>query len=284
MENTEIVTREIVLPTTDETSMQNMLRFEVQQYMPIELDNYIIQFKALDTFEEKGDKKTRFLSTAVPKALAQSYFDLFQKICLKAAVLDIHSNSIEKLAWSELKGKAELTIPADQSIAIVDLGYNHLNVVLMANGVYQFNRYIPQGASSIDRNLMSFFDFSEEEIEQKKRLIDLSISPSVADAVSTEMSEEALREANIVKNIVDNWINELERVFKYFISRNRGRAVQKILIHGGTAQMKGLDIYFSKVLGIPVECIQKLSSVEFQEVNKQNMTPFMNAIGAFIRR
>lgn len=284
MEDSEIITREIILPTVQEATMENMLQFEVQQYMPVDLDNYIIQSKVLDSFDDNGVDKTRFLATAVPKDLIQSYFDLMQKINLKAAVLDIQSNSAGKLLLWEYAAAGNSVMPANHSIAVVDFGYSHINVILIGDGKYQFNRYITQGAESIDRSFMSVFGYSEEEIEQKKRRgIDLSTSLSTSDDPHGSVDQAALRDADIIKNAIDNWVDELERVFKYYASRSKEKPVQKILIHGGVTQIPGFGAYLSKVLGIPVERIQTLRCVKLQDSSIQDITPYLNAIGAFIR-
>lgn len=285
MENAEIITREIILPTAGEVEMESMLQFEVQQYMPVDLENYIIQSKLLDSFQDGGASKTRFLSTAVPKDLAQSYFDLMQRASLKPDVLDIQSNSIDKLISAEIAASPDSVIPADASVAIVDFGYSHINIVLIEKGKYQFNRYIDQGAESIDRSLMGVFDYSEEENERRKQsVIDLATSFSIVSDASQGTDPAAQREVNIVKNVVDNWADEFERVFKYYSSRSTGKVVEKILIHGGTTQIKGFGSYLSKVIGIPVEQIQKLGCVKVQDGTVSSITPYLNAIGAFIRR
>ncbi len=113
--------------------------------------------------------------------------------------------------------------------------------MLIEKGKYQFNRYIDQGAESIDRSLKGVFDYSQEENERRKQsVIDLNTSLSIESDSSQETDRNAVREVNIVKNVIDNWSDEFERVFKYYSSRNTGRDVEKILIHGGTTQIKGL--------------------------------------------
>lgn len=283
MENAEIITREILLPTAAENDMEDMLEYEVQQYMPVDLGNYIIQSKMLDTFSQSDISKTRFLSTAVPKDLVQSYYELMQKVNLKASVLDIQSNAIDKLVQSELVAAPESVFPAEASIAVVDIGYSHINAVLMENGQYQFNRYIDQGAVNIDRSLMSVFDYTEGEVSEKKRnTIDLNSVASILPDASDSLDQITMREINVVKNIVDNWSDELERVFRYYASRRTNKTVQKIYIHGGAAQIKGIEDYLSKVLGIPVQRINTLNCVRTQD--NTEVTPYLNAIGVFFRR
>lgn len=285
MENAEIITREIILPTADEAEMENMLQFEVQQYMPVDLEDYIIQSKLLDSFQDGGTNKTRFLSTAVPKDLAQSYYDLMLRSNLKPDVLDIQSNSIDKLFSTAIAAMPDAAIPADEAVAIVDFGYNHINVVLIENGQYQFNRYIDQGSEGIDRGLMGAFHYSQEETEQRKQgAIDLSASLSITSGPAQEPDHIALQEVNLVKGSLDNWADEFERVFKYYTSRNTEKEITKILIHGGVTHIKGFDVYLSKIMGIPVEQIQALSCVKVQDSSVSSITPYLNAIGAFIRR
>lgn len=290
IENSEIITREIVLPTADEGSMMDMLDFEVQQYIPVELSDYIVQSKIIENFVENDVKKTRFLSTAVPKELASSYFYLIQELGIEPAVLDIQSNSVDKLAFSEMNAGDALNFK-NQSVAIVDFGYSHINVVLVEDGKYHFNRFISEGASSIDRSLMSFFDYTIEEVE-KKKLITIDLTPSsmeggdrgLEEIAAAGRGDEEMHAVNMVKNVIDSWITELERVFKYYASRSMGNTVQKILIYGGTAQMEGFDAYLSKSFNLPVQKIQSLSGVQIQNNSQASVAPFVNAIGTLIRR
>ena len=291
IENSEIITREIILPTAEETAMLDMLEFEVQQYIPVELSDYIVQSKIIENFVENEVKKTRFLCTAVPKELANSYYFLIQELGMEASVLDIQSNSVDKLAVAEMNAGDALNL-RNQSVAIVDFGYNHINVTLFEDGNYHFNRFIPEGAASIDRSLMSFFDYTIEEVE-KKKLISIDVTPSSSNtrtrgaeeiAATAGTIEEELHAANMVKNVIDGWITELDRIFKFYASRSMGNTVQKILIYGGTAQMEGFDAYLSAAFNLPVQRIKSLSSVRIQGDSGASVAPFVNAIGTIIRR
>lgn len=290
IENAEIITREIVLPTADETAMQEMLDFEVQQYIPVELSDYIVQSKIIESFVENEINKTRFLSTAVPKDLATSYLYLIQELGMNAAVLDIQSNSVDKLALAELTAGDGLNFQ-NQSVAIVDFGYSHINVVLVEDGKYHFNRFFSEGAASIDRSLMSFFDYTAEEVE-KRKLINIDLTPASSINGDQEMRdntvlnrrEETMHATNMAKNVIDGWITELDRIFKFYTSHSKGNIVQKILIYGGTAQMEGFDAYLSEAFEMPVQRIQSLSSVRVQNNTQTSIAPFVNAIGTLIRR
>ena len=285
VETNKVVAREIVLPTADKEAMNNMLQFEVQHNMPIDLSNFSVQSRIIGTSEENGTKKTHFLCTAVPESLAAGYFDLLQKLGIKAAVMDIQSNSVEKLFEQEFRSGGESVIPADKSVAVIDFGYSKINVILLKNGKYRFNRLIDDGAAGIDVNLSAQFNYSEEEIEDKKANdVDLGKSTALfSDNYPSENENTLWREANTVKSVIDNWITEIERIFSYYNNKNREK-VEKVLIYGGTVSMKGFAPYLSEALGLPVELIKELGRVNVSAGTAADLTPFINPIGAMIRR
>jgi len=284
VENNEIITREITLPTTNEDQMDKMLEFEVQQYMPIEMNDYIVQSKIIETFEEDNVKKTRLLAAAMPKEMARSYFDLLHGVDLNAHVLDLQSNSIDKL----LQGGFLINGDPDfnsKSVAVIDFGYSHINVVMFDKGQYKFNRLITQGSEAIDHNLISFLDYTKREAEEKKiTLVDISEVYTQEEAHLLMLDEETMRIRNIVKNVVDTWINEIERIFKFHTTRSTGNAIDKIYIYGGASQMEGLDKYIQDSFNIPTTRIRQITNVTVQNSTSKTMMPFVNALGAMIRR
>lgn len=284
VENNEIITREITLPTTNEDQMNKMLEFEVQQYMPIEMNDYIVQSKIIETFEEDDVKKTRLLAAAMPKEMARSYFDMLHAVELNAHVLDLQSNSIDKLLQGGFLINGDVDANS-KSVAVIDFGYSHINVVIFDKGQYKFNRLIAQGSEAIDSNLISFLDYTKREAEEKKvDLVDISEVYNQEEAHLLMLDEETMRIRNIVKNVVDSWINEIERIFKFHTSRGAGNAIDKIYIYGGASQMEGLDKYLQDTFNIPTMRIKNITNVTIQNSTAKTMTPFVNALGAMIRR
>ena len=281
LETPEIITREIFLPFGTQAQMQGMLEYEIQQYMPVDLSGYILQSRILDISEANDTKRVRFLSTAVPKDLAQSYFDLIQRLNLKASVLDIQSNSICKLFLSKMAIEKS---NGSGAVAVVDLGYSHINIVIIENGTYQFNRYIELGSVNIDENLKRILKYPQEKIEQCKRIgFDLNPASSAPVSPLSPESEQAVRESNLIKNAVDSWAEELERVFKYYFTRSSGKSIEKILLHGGGSLIPGLSVYLTRFLNIPAEPVPALCCIRTQENPSWQSAPYLTAVGALIR-
>ena len=287
VESAEIITREVLVPTAGEEQLAKMLEFEIQQYMPIELSQYLVQSKVLEEVVEEGVAKTRVLVTAVPRELAKNYYDLMQAMGLQPAVLDIQSNAVDKLLAMRIQINGEDQMNGE-AVAMLDIGYSHINVIVMEKGHYKFNRFVNLGARNIDHNLANFMDVSFDEAEKFKHGIgdlskdlemsDVEIDPG--DDVATQM-----RVLNIVRNTVDSWVEDIERIFKYYTTRAAGNTIDAIYLYGGTAQMRGLDTYLQDAFNIKTSSVHSMTNVNINHYSGDaSLASYINALGTMIRR
>jgi type IV pilus assembly protein PilM len=284
IEHPEIISREIVLPTASEEQMTKILEFEAQQYLPIEMDSHIVQSKMIGTLQDGDVKKTRFLTTAMPEYMAKSYYNLFQTASLNGAVLDMQSNSIDKLIQAgHLMGNGEGF--AEKTSVLIDFGYSHINVMLFDNGAYKLNRIIAQGAEGIDRNLMSFLGHSRREADEiKHSKVDLREMLSENFQEFNGYDENILRARNVVKTVIDGWVSELERIFRFFTSRADVSSIDVLHVYGGITSLPGFNVYLQEATGIEARCLTDLANVTFTGTTPESVTPFLNALGSMLRR
>ncbi|MDW7678816.1 MAG: type IV pilus assembly protein PilM [Bacillota bacterium] len=286
IETNEVITREVVVPSASDDQLEKMLEFEIQQYMPIELKDYMVQTKKLEDVVEDGAAKIRMLVTAVPKELAQNYYELLSSMNLQPAVLDIQSNSIDKLISFNRQINDNENVKA-QAVAMVDIGFSHINVIVFENGSYKFNRSVNLGARNIDNNLANFMDISYDEAEKHKLAIeDLNRDFDLSDDMHQD--DEAaikLRVLNIVRNSIDSWVEEIERIFKYYTTRSTGNIIDVIYLYGGTADMKGLDQYFQDAFNIQTSTVNSLTNVKINHfAGEGTLSSYLNSLGAMVRR
>ena len=82
--STLIINREILIPKVEEEEMDTVVRYEIQQYLPINLDDYVIQVTVLN--EEKdmnGSDKLNVRVIAFPDKIAKGYYNLLKKLELE---------------------------------------------------------------------------------------------------------------------------------------------------------------------------------------------------------
>ncbi|MDF2531463.1 MAG: type pilus assembly protein PilM, partial [Clostridia bacterium] len=62
IQSTSIIRRELDVPNVKPSEMKSMIGYEIEQYLPIDLNEYIIEYKVQ---EEKADQRSRMLIAAM---------------------------------------------------------------------------------------------------------------------------------------------------------------------------------------------------------------------------
>lgn len=284
IENVDIITRDIVIPTAAEDIMDKALVFEAQQQLPIDVGSHIVQSRMVETFVEDDVSRTRFVATAMPEDMAKGYLELFSALDLKPVVLDVHSNSIDKLAQEGYLTVENVPL-SDLTVAAVDFGFTHINVVIFEHGLYRFNRIIQRGAHEIDANLANFLGYSEEAARDKMlSLQDVSSLPVSEDYSDPGSDDESIRTRNVVRTVLAGWMNELDRIFRFYSTRGSGNSIDRIYAYGGPCNLEGFASYIADAVEIETICLSQLNNVTVKDPKVTNLMPFINAIGAMLRR
>ncbi|WP_034429841.1 type IV pilus assembly protein PilM, partial [Caldisalinibacter kiritimatiensis] len=233
IQSTSVITREMILPYAKPNELENIVKNEVEQYLPIMLDDYVIQFMILDEIKEERNKQLKVQVTALPKYIIEACLDIIKDLKLKPLALDINSNSVSKLFNKGLKINDE-KYSNDKTVATIDLGHNYINVNIIKDGKSLFSRVITKGGKDIDIRLANSFNLSLEDAERRK-INNYNIDEFEADDITSSMLNE------IVNNTIDEWINEIGRVFQYYMSRERNFKIDMIYLYGGSSKLKGLE-------------------------------------------
>lgn len=277
VQSTSIINREIVLPIAKkEEEMNTMVRFEIEQYLPIMFDDYVIEYKILEIFSEENIKKGRITVAALPKTIAEDYLKLVKELNLIPVALDMNSNAVSKLYESKVTINNENS-SFDKTVAVIDIGHNHINLNMISNGVLEFSRVIPVGSSEIDTTIANMSNVSLEEAEKRK--IENSNLNNINNLISLEMLND------VVKDSVNTWMQEIRRLFRYYKNIKRENKIEEIYLYGGGADIKGLEDYLEKELDIPVVKIEKISTIKLgKEVQDIKLNQYLNCTGSIIRK
>lgn len=284
--STTIITRDIDIPIAKKEDMDSIIKFQMEKYLPIKFENYIIQHKILEEFEDENIKMAKNTVVVYPKIMAAGYFELIKKLNCNAVALDISSNSINKLFTYDIKVNDE-NYNVEDTVAVIDLGSDFINVNIITKGNVQFTRIITNGGSNIDIDIAKQLSVSEEEAENQKikccNLTGVSLSDMQCSTVN-----------DIAKAQVRNWIEEIERLLNYYKSKEQGNKIDKIYIYGGSSNIKGIEEFMKDALYLPIIKIHELSNVNKIKENVKEtkinssetdveLSNYLNAVGAIIR-
>ncbi|RKD27897.1 type IV pilus assembly protein PilM [Caminicella sporogenes DSM 14501] len=275
--STSLITRELILPFVKAKELDSMIKFEIEQQIPIEFDKYAVEYRVLKEFTEEDVKKLRVLVAVLPRDISEKYYNLVKDLKLKPVSLDIHSNAVSKLFDNEIKVNSE-NYSLGKTVVLIDLGHSYINVIIIEKGLLKFNRMIPLGGKDINMNIAKSYNLSLEKADIEKK-----------EHGSIEFSNGTLSHPTVINEIflsnIDAWIREIQRIFQYYTSRNMGNRVDQVYIYGGSSRIKGLVNYMEDRLGIPTFKLEELSAVKFsKDCSEIDIDQYLNCIAAIIRR
>ncbi|WP_423738783.1 type IV pilus assembly protein PilM [Clostridium chromiireducens] len=267
--STLIINREILIPKVEEEEMDTVVRYEIQQYLPINLEDYILQVTILG--EEIVDETTKLnvRVIAYPEKIARGYYNLLLKLDLKPYALDVNYNAVNK--FMNFTGiNSEFEYKSKDSVAFIDMGASFIDVNIYKDGQLDFTRIIKDGGNDIDEILLRRSGVKASEIEDFKiRNINLK---GELDPLNIQ-----------VKDIVDDWIEKIEKIIQFYKNRNIENQIDKIIIFGGSSKLNGMESYMAEKLGIKTK-INGITKIAFKSNDDgKPIDDFINVIGSVIR-
>lgn len=271
----DIIEREILLPSSNLDDIKEMVLYEIQQYLPIDINKYVIQQKITEEVEEDSRILNRIMVTAVEREVVESYLDLIKKLGFKPYRFDINSNAVDKVVGL-MMGYPECRFK-DKTVAFIDIGYMETTISVFLNGAFQLSQEIRYGGHSMDVLLEKRLNFSREEvIKIKKSLYNLTIFGNETDF------------ENIPKKAIVDSLNEgtreIHSFFRYYASRKGVKQVDEVVICGGVSHLQGIETYLSSTFNLPVNKIDEYTAISKMVSDIDNIGDYINAIGALISR
>lgn len=270
--SSSIIDREIIIPSVDESEMESVIKYEIQQYLPINLDEYIVEYVVVDKLVDSEGPKLKVNVISYPKDMVNGYYKLIKSLGLNPYVLDVTYNSLKKIV--NHTGIIRNNGQVGGTVAFVDMGATSINVTIFKRGQLDFTRVIKSGGETIDQALSSRLDMSIKSTESMKidkgNLLDIQED----DEINT-----------IIKETVDEMIGELEQILQ-FASNKNGENVDEVVIYGGASKLRGLDVYMQRKLLKSIKRVFTLERIDMSTsaMPKEPIGEYLNAIGAVIRQ
>jgi len=266
--STLIINREISIPKVEEEEMDTVVRYEIQQYLPINLEDYILQVTILGEEVINETKKLNVRVIAYPEKIARGYYNLLLKLDLKPYALDVNYNAVNK--FINFTGiNSEFEYKSKDTVAFIDMGASFIDVNIYKNDQLDFTRIIKDCGNDIDEILQRSGVKDSEVVDFKIKNINL---------------KEELDPLNIeVRYVVDDWIEKIEKIIQFYKNRNTENEVNKIIIFGGSSKINGMEEYMTEKLGIKTK-INGTTKIAFKSKDDgKPVDDFINAIGSVIR-
>jgi len=143
--NQKVVVRQVDLPWMEPKELRNALAFQVQDFIPIPVDQAIMDFHPLEEFtNDAGNRMLRVLLVAAGREMVGSCLDAVQHAGLTPVMVDLTSFALIRSSTH-----ADALGIDTQAEALIDIGARVTNIAVHQGGQPKFVRVLLMGGADI---------------------------------------------------------------------------------------------------------------------------------------
>ncbi len=291
--NRRVVVRVIELPAMSKDDLENAIRFQAQDHIPIPLDEAVLDFEVLDEVQRPDGNVQHVLVVAAERGTIQPALAAVQHAKLDAATLELSAYPLMRVFGSKDASGAE---------AIVDIGAGVTNIVVASGRNIRFTRILPAfGGDEFTRAVSDALGVSRDDAETLKRRASALLrtrdisharvrahsstrptrsmpndelltddSGSVEHDTHTNGSTPASQieaAADAIEPALDRFVTEVRGSLDFYTSQPDAADLERVILTGGGSLMGGILERLSASLGVSVQQGNPFDRVPLGKIN-----------------
>jgi type IV pilus assembly protein PilM len=265
--NQRVVVREIALPLLPEKELRASLGFQVQEFIPMAVDEAVLDYDPIGEFQQDDRTMLRMLLVAAQRSMVETLVAAATGAKLEPAGLDLVPFALVRSVGTTGVG---MDLEEDGDEAIIDIGAHVTNIVVHARGTVRFVRILPSGGRDVTIAIARAIGVDDEVAERIKRGEDVEFdgtpAPEVSDAgegdrddAEGEDGDDAApqgppdldRAREIAMQRAGSFVDEIRSSLEFYTAQAQGARIARVLVTGGGSKLEGfLDLLRQR---IPVE-------------------------------
>jgi type IV pilus assembly protein PilM len=232
--NQRVVVREIALPAMPEKELRSSLGFQVQEFIPMPVDEAVLDYHLIEEIEIEGRPMLRLLLVAAQKAMVDTLVAAAIGAKLEPMGLDLVPFAMVRSVGATGAGMELETTGGE---AVVDVGAHVTNIVVHAAGETRFVRILPSGGRDITVAIARGLSVEDEVAERLKR----GEKVEGVDATPEQAHEIAMQRAT-------QFVDEIRSSLEFYTAQTQGARIERLLISGGGSKLDGfIDILRQRI-------------------------------------
>lgn len=246
-----VFTRTIKFPLLTDAEVSSAIKWESEQYIPIPINEAIIQHTILERNETSTPPGVLALLVAAPRVMVEKY----TKVVVAAGLTPV---AVE----TELIALSRALAPVGKTVMILDFGATSTDIAITKNTLLSFSRSIPIAGEAFTRAVAQTLGVNATQAEEYKKTYGLS----------TSQLEGKVKRA--VEPILRLAVDEIKKAIQYYQSEEKGEAPSAIIISGGTSGMPDIITMLTSLLGIEVLVASPFAKVATDPETAKKLGPY----------
>lgn len=275
----DVIIRYSQVPPVPEWRLKTLMKFEVEEVGSQSGGDVSADYRRLNLPDPEG---TRAEETILVALARNRHVDALLKALASGGLKTCGGCPNSVALFNAFAVNATYT--EEETAILVNVGAEDLDIAIQRGGELLFARNATPGGKAFTEALMQAFSTSESKAEQMK-LSKGDVTPKgqakYADSTSEKVANAMMGVAGQMSSLIQSTL---------MIARAQTRIpdlrIDRVLLAGGGASLKGLDLYLKQAMGVPVErfnpfAICDLSALSAEEREAAEAAPheFAVAVG-----
>ncbi len=232
--NQRVVVREIALPAMPEKELRQSLGFQVQEFIPMPVDEAVLDYHLIEELEIEGRPMLRLLLVAAQKAMVDTLVAAATGAKVEPIGLDLVPFALVRAVGATGAG---MELETSGGEAVVDVGAHVTNIVVHAAGETRFVRILPSGGRDITVAIARGLSVDDEVAERLKR----GEFVEGSEATPQQAVEIAMQRAT-------QFVDEIRSSLEFYTAQTQGARIERLLVSGGGSKLEGfIDILRQRI-------------------------------------
>ena len=244
--NQRVVVREVVLPWLPEKELKDSLPYQVQEFIPIAVEEAVLDYDVLEEFEHEGQRMLRVLLVAAQRPMVETVLEVARQAKLEPVGLELVPFALLR-SVSDADGNL---FDQQGEVAVIDVGAEITSICVHEQGVPRFVRILPTGGNDITAAVSRALGVSVEVAEALKtgKFVDSDVNHDEA--------------ARVVHGRSSSFVDEIRSSLEFYAAQTPGARIARVLVTGGGSKLQGFPEMLQERLMVPVEPGHPFEKVE----------------------
>jgi type IV pilus assembly protein PilM len=244
--NQKVIVRPMDLPYMPEEELESAVKYQVQEFIPIPIDDAIVDYEVVDEYMTGEEERMQtVLLAAAHREMVTSFMDACVNAGLTPEAIELKAfamvRSLIKQEYQFLEEEAE----PPGSVCLINIGAGICNVCVVKENTPRFVRMLMRGGDYFTKLLCD----------------NLKLSPIEADEIKRGRSSDP-EANNLLQREIQSFVGEIRRSLEYYISQSQERDLNKIILSGSGSKMINLPLELNRGLRLPIEIGHPLQNVQ----------------------
>ncbi len=246
-----VFTRTIKFPLLTDAEIASAVKWESEQYIPIPVNEAIIQHSILSRNETSTPPEVIVLLVAAPRVVIDKYMKVVSAAGLNTMAVE-----------TELIALTRSLAPVDKTVLLLDLGANSTDIAIAKNGLLSFSRSIPIAGEAFTRAVSQGLGISPVQAEEYKKTYGLEVK-QLEGKIKVALEP-------VLRMVVD----EVKKAINFYQTEEKGDAPTAVILSGGSSGMPQMISSLSSLMGLEVLVANPFSKISVDAETSQRLAPY----------